>query len=97
MSDNQEEKGFVVKDGNVESEINFSSFIVSLATQALMQLGQMSAPVGVDVPVDPKAAKQTIDIIEMIYKKTLGNLDSQEKGLIEEVLHNLRVSFIKTK
>ena len=80
--------------GGVPPEINFGSFIVSLATQAMIQLGDMKAPEGVEVPVDPLAARQTIDIIEMLKNKTKGNLEEQEESLIEEILHNLRMSFL---
>lgn len=75
-------------------EINFSSFVMSLATQALMQLGDMPAPEGMDIPVDRVAAKQTIDILAMLQEKSVGNLDDNEKRLIEEVLHNLRMSYV---
>jgi len=79
------------------SEINFSSFIMSLATQALMHLGEMAAPEGIDVQVDMSAAKQAIDIISFLEEKTKGNLDDAEVRLLTEILHNLRVSYLKVK
>jgi len=75
--------------------INFSSFVISLATQALMQLGQVKPPAGVDINVDRAAAKQTIDLLSMLEEKTKGNLDEEEVRLLSEVLHNLRLSFVK--
>ncbi len=78
-----------------EPEINFVSFVVSLATQALMQMGQMSPPPGVDLKKDKNGARQTIEILSMLEKKTRGNLEKEEASLIEEVLHNLRMSFLK--
>jgi hypothetical protein len=82
---------------NTESQepINFSSFVLSLATQALMQLGAIKPPPGVQVDIDHNAAKQTIAVIEMLELKCNGNLDANEAGLIKEVLHNLRLNFIK--
>lgn len=76
-------------------EINFSSFVISLATQALMQLGQIKPPSGIEISVDRVAAKQTIDILNMLECKTKGNLDQDEQQLLDEVLHNLRLSFVK--
>lgn len=76
-------------------EIDFSGFIVSFATQALMQLGEIKAPEGVSVPLDKVAAKQTIDIIAMLEAKTKGNLSTHEVKLIEEILHNLRLSYLR--
>lgn len=77
-------------------EIDFSSFVMSLATQALMQLGQLPPPAGMEVQVDKIAAKQAIDIISMLDVKTKGNLDAGEQRLIEEVLHSLRMSYVRT-
>ncbi len=76
-------------------EVDFSSFIISLGTQALMQLGVIKPPEGISMPVDKGAAKQTIDIISLLEKKTKGNLDSAEAQLIEEVLYNCRMSYVR--
>ncbi len=76
------------------AEINFSSFVLSLATQALIQMGQMPGPEGLEVPVDKNAARQTIDILRMIERKTRGNLDANEEKLIKEVLQNIQMSFV---
>ena len=78
-----------------DGEINFSSFVVSLATQALMQLGEMQPPPGVELPQDVVGAKQTIDILAMLQAKTKGNLDGSEQKLMTEILHNLRLSFVR--
>ncbi len=76
-------------------EINFSSFIMSLATQALMQLGQVKPPPGVDLAVDHAAARQTIDIIGMLGEKTKGNLDKDEQQLVDDILNSLRFQFVQ--
>ena len=76
-------------------QITFSSFIVSLATQALMQLGELPPPPGVHMEVDRAAAKHSIDILIMLRDKTLGNLDKGEGDLLEEVLHNVQISFVR--
>jgi len=81
--------------GQPSDEIDFSSFVISLGTQALMQLGVIKAPEGMAMPVDKQAAKQTIDILSMLERKTKGNLDPTEAKLLEEVLHNCRIGFIR--
>ena len=81
--------------GEVPAEIEFSSFVMSLATQALVQLGDMQPPPGLEMPVDPDAARQTIDILSMLQQKTKGNLNPNETRLMEDILHNLRVSFVR--
>ena len=79
------------------AEITFSSFVVSLATQALMQLGEIKPPSGVNIPVDVESAQRTIDLLSMLKEKTEGNLNDDESGLLEEVLHTLRMSFVKSR
>ena len=78
-----------------ESQVNFSSFVMSLATQAMVQLGQMSPPPGFDIPVDKEAGRGTIDILSMLQQKTVGNLSNEEAKLLEEILHSLRVAYVR--
>jgi hypothetical protein len=77
------------------SGLDFSSFIISLATQASIQLGLMPPPPGMEAPIDHEAAKQTIDIIGLIQRKTRGNLGQQEKALLTNILHELRIGFVQ--
>jgi hypothetical protein len=78
-------------------EIDLSAFVMSLATQALMQLGAMQPPAGVTVPVDHESAKQTIEILSMLKVKTKGNLDKEESKLFDDILHSLRMSYVKVQ
>ena len=75
--------------------INFSTFIISLSTQALMHLGEMSNPVTGKLEKDVAVAKQTIDIIGMLGEKSKGNLDETEEQLVREVLYNLRMMYVE--
>lgn len=78
-----------------DSTVNFTSFVMSLATQAMVQLGQMPPPQGFDIPVDREASKGTIDILSMLQQKTAGNLSKEEAQFLEEVLHSLRVAYLR--
>ena len=80
---------------DAEPEVTFSSFVMSLATQAMVQLGQMPSPQGMEIPVDIESGKGTIDILGMIQLKTRGNLTKEEDKFLEDVLHTLRVSYVK--
>ena len=42
-------------------------------------------------------ARQTIDTLEMLQAKTRGNLDDDEGKLLETVLYELRMGFVKAK
>ena len=62
-----------------------------------MQLGVVAPPQGYDLPQDIHGAKHTIDLLQMLQDKTKGNLDAQEAALIEDILHNVRLAFVRRK
>jgi len=91
---------FTLSDAQKNDEVEpvaFTSFIMSLATQVLVQLGEMPAPEGMEIPIDLEAARQTIDIITMLQRRTKGNVSTEEARFLDEVLHSLRVSFVNAK
>jgi len=76
-------------------EINFSTFVISLSTQALMHLGEIPDPTTGKVEGDFPVAKQMIDIIGVLQEKTRGNLDPGEQQLMEDVLYDLRMRYVE--
>ena len=57
-------------------KVDFSTFVLSLGTTALYQLGVMANPESGEVAeADPLIAQQTIDTLEMLREKSRGNLD----------------------
>lgn len=77
--------------------VAFARFVISIAQQAFWQMGVGASPTELDIKVDLDAAKEFIDILTLIEKKTEGNLDSYEKQMLTEVLHELRMAFVKVK
>jgi hypothetical protein len=76
-------------------EINFSTFIISLSTQALMHLGEIPNPLSGKEERDVPVAKQMIDILGMLNDKTRGNLDNSEAKLMEDILFDLRMKYVE--
>jgi len=76
-------------------EINFSTFVISLSTQALMHLGEIASPISGKIDPDVLAAKQMIDILGMIKEKTSGNLNANEARLMQEILFDLRMKYVE--
>lgn len=76
-------------------EINFSTFVISLSTQALMHLGEMANPLSGKIEPDVPVAKQMIDILGMLREKTHGNLNASEDRLMEDVLFDLRMKYVE--
>jgi len=76
-------------------EINFINFLFSLSTSALIQLGEIQDPVTQKATKNLPLAKQTIDLIIMLREKTKGNLTPDEEKLIENILYDLRIRYVK--
>jgi len=75
--------------------IDFSTFIISLSTQALMHLGEIADPLSGKVNKDIPVAKQMIDIIGMLKDKTQGNLNAGEERLTVDILFDLRMKYVE--
>jgi len=76
-------------------EITFNSFVFSLSTSALIQLGEIKDPVTKQISKNFVLAKHTIDLIAMLKEKTKGNLTIDEERLIETILYDLRMRYVK--
>ena len=76
-------------------EINFINFLFSISTSALIQLGEIEDPTSQQAVKNLPLAKQTIDLIGMLKEKTKGNLTPEEAKLIENILFDLRVRYVK--
>jgi hypothetical protein len=75
-------------------EVDFASFIFSLSTSALIQLGIIKDPISKKVDINLSGAKQTINIINMLKEKTIGNLSQEEEKLIDQILFDLRMKYV---
>lgn len=80
---------------NALPEIDFSTFVISLSTQALMHLGEIANPVSEKFDADISVAKQMIDILGMLKEKTHGNLNANEDRLMEGILYDLRMKYVE--
>lgn len=94
--------GFIMNDTPSEKKeslpkINFSSFILSLYSSGLVQLGKVEDPSTGKTSVNLDLAKHTIDMIAMLDEKTKGNLDEEESNLLKALLSELRLAFVEAK
>ncbi len=76
-------------------KIDFSTFILSLNSSALVQLGLMEDPATGQKSKNLPLAKQTIDILAMLEEKTRGNLTSDEENMLKNIIYELRLLYVK--
>ena len=78
-----------------KSDPNFLYFISGLGMQALAALGEIPDESGVAGPVELDQAKQLIDAIDLLARKTKGNQSPEEEGAFRELLRELRLKFVQ--
>ena len=81
-----------------DPNINFASFVLSLAATAAVHFGDRLDPGTAELgPPDLMAAGQMIDILALLEEKTRGNLSADEKELLDTILYELRLRFIEAQ
>lgn len=78
-------------------KIDFSTFILSINSSALVQLGLIEDPASGQKTKNLALAKQTIDLLAMLEEKTRGNLASDEENILKNILYELRMLCVKEK
>jgi hypothetical protein len=74
--------------------LDFSTFVLSLGSSAMVNLGIVPPPGDQQPHKDLAAAKQIIDILGVLEDKTRGNLDPSEDKLLKSLLYDLRVHYV---
>lgn len=70
---------------------SFDVLLNSLAMPAMLNLGMVQIP---DHQPNINEAKFYIDLLEVLEKKTKGNLDTQEHNMMTTLLYELRMAFV---
>ena len=74
--------------------MNFDRLVQSLYMTAAVQMGAGTAP-NEQPRIDILGARQSIDMLSVLEEKTRGNLNEQEKRLLQNALFDLRMSFLE--
>jgi hypothetical protein len=72
----------------------FQHLIVMFQTLALQQMGKLTSPITGKVERDLHQAKITVDMLGMIQNRTEGNLDENEKKILDTVIMELQMNYI---
>ncbi len=75
-------------------KIDFSTFIMSLTSSAFYHLGDIADPETGKTETNLPAVQQTIDMLIMLSEKTQGNLNEEEKKLLEQLVYELQMKFV---
>lgn len=75
----------------------FTTFVLSLASSALVHLGEVPDPATGKHMEDIALAKHSIDILNMLQDKIRTGLDKDEARLLEGLLYELRMKYVVKK
>jgi len=77
-------------------DASFELLLTTLATEALVAMGQLPHPATGKMEAQRSQAKYLIDTLDVLREKTKNNLSPDEQQLLESMLHQLRMLFIQT-
>lgn len=95
MSTDTRGETFVMRDAAEPGGLGFTTFLMGLASSALIHLGAAPHPETGAISVDLLVARQTLDVLGMLREKTRGNLDPGEEKLFESLLADLRLRYVE--
>ncbi len=75
--------------------VDFSTFVMSLGSSALMHLGALPGPDGKTEGISLPLAQQTIDVLSLLEEKTRNNLSVEETELLTGLLYDLRLRYVE--
>ena len=87
--------GKMVDGKCIMPEVTFSAFIISLNTAALFHLGEIADPETGSTRQDLVLAKHTIDTLDLLEKKTKGNLTEDETSMLGKFLYDLKMRYVE--
>ena len=76
-------------------DMHFMQLVFSLQAAAMQQMGKTMSPMTGKVERDLEMARNSIDMLDMIKRKTEGNLTDEEKGLMDRFLYELRMNYVE--
>ena len=80
--------------GKSRDAILFQHILLMFQTLALQQMGKLTNPMTGTVERDLHQARITIDMLGMLQRKTSGNLEENEKRLLDTIVLELQMNFV---
>lgn len=85
---------FVMGEAVANEPISFSTFILGLASTTLIHLGEAPDPETGQRTPNGELAKQSLDLLDLLERKTKGNLTPDEQRLFQSLLTDLRLKYV---
>ena len=76
-------------------DMHFLQLVYSLHAAAMQQMGKTMSPMTGKVERSLEMARNSIDMLDMIKRKTDGNLTGEEQQMIDRFLYELRMNYVE--
>jgi hypothetical protein len=91
-ADSEREDPTPLPGGDGAPPIDFVTFVLSMSSTAMIQLGELEGPDGHGP--DLSMAKHSIEILQILEEKTRGNLSGDEERVLHHVLEDLKTRYL---
>ena len=82
-------------DASAETGIDFSGFVLSLATTGMVHLGAIPDPVTGKKQENLPGVRQMIEILSVLRDKTRGNLSAEEARLLDGLIYEMQMGVMR--
>ena len=81
---------------DIDDKVNplFLQLVLSLQSAAMYQMGKTVSPINGKIEKDMVQARISIDLLSMIQEKTEGNLQDEEKRILDMTIGNLQMNYV---
>ena len=83
------------ESAETDSAKTLAGLFIMLATSALVALGESPDPLSGRVQKDLAQASEAIDILVLLREKTEGNRTPEESDLLEQIIYDLQLRFVR--
>jgi hypothetical protein len=75
-------------------DVHFYQLVIGLHAATMQQMGKVASTLTGKIERDLDQARGSIDLLDMLKRKTAGNLSEEEHKLLDHVLYELRMNFV---
>ena len=97
LAKEQSEPAKVAAEPQALPPASFEMLLTSLATEAMISLGQLPNLGTQKVETNVPQARYAIDMLQVLEEKTQGNLTPGEEQGLKDLLHQLRLMFVSVQ
>ncbi len=79
----------------MENMDTFKQIILSFQLQGLMALGRIEHPYTKKSDKKPEIAQNSIEMLECLREKSMGNLNKDEEAFLNEAISNMKMLYVE--